>query len=87
MAHILQHWRYHLNEWVVEYLIQQGYCTPEQLIERDRMNDRKRQRCAEKIVDEMEGSGKIKRLYKDYKDQIKLAQEAKHDGSKKYIKR
>ncbi|KAF2809200.1 uncharacterized protein BDZ99DRAFT_418837 [Mytilinidion resinicola] len=82
MAHILHHWRYHLNAWVVSYLESSGYCTPEQLTNRDKMSVRKRRKAALKIVDKMEKKGEVNRLYRDYRNQLDWAQSAKNDGSR-----
>ncbi|KAF2652234.1 hypothetical protein K491DRAFT_605340 [Lophiostoma macrostomum CBS 122681] len=79
MAHTLHHWRYHLNSWVVDYLVRQGHCTPEKLVERDGWSVRKRQKAANKIVDRMEKEGEIRKLHRLYKDQIDFAQEARNE--------
>ncbi|KAF2489703.1 hypothetical protein BU16DRAFT_531209 [Lophium mytilinum] len=86
MAHILHHWRYHLNAWVVSYLESSGYCTPELLTKRDKMSVRKRRKAALKIVDAMEKKGEVNRLYRDYRNQLDWAQSAKNDGSR-YVRR
>lgn len=79
VAHTLYHWRYHLNSWVVDYLIRQGHCTPEELVRRDKLSQRKRQKIANKIVDEMDSAGEIKKLYRMYKEQVNFAVEAEND--------
>jgi hypothetical protein len=87
VAHTLYHWRYHLNSWVVDYLSRQGHCTPEQLVRRDKFSQRKRLKIANKIVDEMESIGEIKKLYRMYKDQVNFALEAENDYRKGWGRR
>ncbi|KAF2705917.1 hypothetical protein K504DRAFT_493759 [Pleomassaria siparia CBS 279.74] len=79
MAHTLHHWRYHLNSWVVDYLVREGHCTPEKVIERDSWREKKRAKAANKIVDKMQKEGEIKSLHKLYKAQVDYAFEAKND--------
>lgn len=76
-AHSLQHWRYHLYEWVVEYLESAGWNTPKLIVKRDKWSVRKRRKHANKIVDIMEEQGKIKALYSDFKKEIDTARNAK----------
>ncbi|KAI4744825.1 hypothetical protein E4T50_04818 [Aureobasidium sp. EXF-12298] len=76
-AHSLQHWRYHLYEWVVEYLESAGWNTPKLIVKRDGWSVRKRRKHANKIVDIMEEQGKIKALYSDFKKEIDPARNAK----------
>ena len=79
VAHTLHHWRYHLNDWVKGYLENNGYLTPEKVIKRDKKSDRRREKEARKIVDEMEKKGEIKKLHHLYKDQVQFAVEAVND--------
>ena len=76
-AHSLQHWRYHLYEWVVEYLESAGWNTPKLIVKRDKWSIRKRRKHANKIVDIMEEQGKIKALYGDFKKEIDTARNVK----------
>ena len=69
-SHALNHWRFHLNEWVVTWLIGHGYNTPARLVERDKMSTKKRRKEANKIADRMEKEGVIKTLYKEYRTAI-----------------
>lgn len=73
MAHALAHWRYHLNEWVVDYLKQEGYCTPEKVVERDEWKTSKRREYANEIVDHMERVGEVRKLYRDFKNETEHA--------------
>ena len=76
-GHALAHWRYHLNEWVIDYLRDEGYLTPDKIVERDGWNTRKRRDFANSVVDDMEEKGEIKRLHKDYRTEIDSAREVK----------
>ena len=87
MAHTLRHWRWHLNTWVLDYLNRMGHCTPEKLVERDNMSQRKREKIANKIVDFMETSGEIRKLHKLYKDQVDLALEANNEWNRGWGRR
>lgn len=77
MAHALAHWRYHLNDWTIDYLENEGYLAPNKIVERDRWSTRKRSDYANKIVDEMEENGEIKRLYRDYRNEVTTARTSK----------
>lgn len=79
VAHTLHHWRYHLNDWVRGYLDSNGYLTPEKLVKRDKKSDRKREKEARRIVDEMERKGEIKKLHRLYKEQVTFAVEARNE--------
>ncbi|KAL1606307.1 hypothetical protein SLS60_003709 [Paraconiothyrium brasiliense] len=87
VAHTLYHWRFHLNSWVIDYLVSQGHCTAEELVKRDRLSQRKRQKLANKIVDEMERVGEIKKLYRMYKEQVDWAAEADNEYRKGWGRR
>lgn len=82
VAHTLYHWRYHLNSWVIDYLVREGHCSAEKLVARDKWSERKRQKFANKVVDEMEKKGEIKKLHRMYRDQVNYALEADNDYRK-----
>ncbi|KAF3048585.1 hypothetical protein E8E11_007457 [Didymella keratinophila] len=82
VAHTLHHWRYHLNAWVKGYLENHGYLTPEKLVKRDKKSDRKREKEARKIVDEMERMGEVRKLHRLYKEQVTFAVEAQNEYSR-----
>lgn len=69
------HWKWHLNSWVVAQLEEDGYCTPEKVVERDQMKSKQRMKCANDIVDLWQEEGKIKHLYRDFKIQKDTARE------------
>ncbi|KAN0106536.1 protein of unknown function (DUF4211) domain containing protein [Hyaloscypha variabilis] len=74
-AHTLIHWKWHLNDWVVSRLEEEGECTPAKLAERDKMNAKQRHKYANKIVDRWQAQDIIKTLYKDFKTQKDTARE------------
>lgn len=76
-AHSLSHWKYHLYEWVVDYLNAAGYNAPQKIVKRDSWSTRKRRKYANKIVDAMQADGKVKELYRDFKNEIDSARSAK----------
>lgn len=76
-AHALQHWRYHLYEWVVEWLHNQKYDTAKELKRRDKMSTKKRRKHANKIVDRMVDDGVVKKLWKEFRSTIDDAANAK----------
>jgi hypothetical protein len=71
MGHKLVHWKYHLNETVLGYLEEQGVLSPDQIIARDKMSKRKREKEAEAIVDSMEEIGKIAELWSLFQRDLK----------------
>ncbi|USP81961.1 hypothetical protein yc1106_09235 [Curvularia clavata] len=79
VAHTLYHWRYHLYQWVKDYLKAEGHLTAEKLVKRDGWSDRKRDKAARKIVSAMEAKGQIRELYHSYKNQVTAAVEADND--------
>lgn len=79
-AHTFEHWRFHLNEWVVEWLQKQGYLKPEEIVKRDGWKLKKRTRYANKVADKMEEVGEVKGLYRAFKAEIEAAYEAKGSG-------
>lgn len=76
-AHALQHWRYHLNQWIIEWLETNHYNTPAEVVKRDSWSTKKRRRYANKIADRLEQEGLVKSLYGDYKRNIDEARESK----------
>jgi hypothetical protein len=79
VAHTLYHWRYHLYQWVKDYLKAEGHLTADKLVKRDGWSDRKRDKAARKIVSRMEDKGQIRELYHSYKNQLTAAMEADND--------
>lgn len=79
-AHALHHWRFHLYEWVVEYLEAAGYNTPANIVKRDKWSTDKRRKYSNKIVDAMHADGKIKALYRDFQNQVNTARDSVQSG-------
>ena len=77
MAHALHHWRYALNQTVLTWLAAEGHLAPAQIVERDRLSQKKRQKATNKIVDGMEETGVTKTLYKQFKENLAAARDAK----------
>ncbi|CAE7021612.1 hypothetical protein CFE70_003025 [Pyrenophora teres f. teres 0-1] len=80
VAHTLYHWKYHLYQWVKDYLKAEGHLTAEKLVKRDGWSDRKREKKARKIVDHMEEKGQIRSLYNSYKNQLQAALETDNNS-------
>ncbi|KAH8600368.1 hypothetical protein B0O99DRAFT_610560 [Bisporella sp. PMI_857] len=79
-AHTLIHWKYALNDWVVDNLANTGELTPTKLAARDKMNAKKRANYANDLVDQWAVDGVIRDLYRDFKGQLDAAREAKTGG-------
>ena len=81
MAHTLQHWRFHLNETVLQYLQDNGYLHPEIIVRREKRSQKKREKEAIKIVDAMTDSGQLKEMYKIFKGSLDAARAEKVSGT------
>ncbi len=77
MAHALRHWRYALNQSVLAWLAAEGYLSPAKIVERDSLRQKKRQKATNRIVDGMEYTGVMKMLYKQFKENLAAARDAK----------
>lgn len=77
MAHALHHWRYALNQTVLAWLAAEGYLAPTKIVEREKLSQKKRQKATNKIVDGMEDRGVMKLLYKQFKENLAAARDAK----------
>ena len=77
MAHALYHWRYALNQTVLEWLTRAGHLTPEKIVERENLRQKKREKATNKIVDEMETTGVMRELYKEFKENLAAARDSK----------
>ncbi|CZT41106.1 uncharacterized protein RSE6_00796 [Rhynchosporium secalis] len=76
-AHTLIHWRWHLNDWVVSKLEEQGYFKPASLATRAKLKANKLMKLANAVVDDWEKDKIIKTLYHDFKIQLDTARELK----------
>ncbi|KAL2382429.1 hypothetical protein RJZ90_003271 [Blastomyces dermatitidis] len=77
MAHTLIHWRYDLNEWVIDYLRRKGIFSDTKVLEREHWSQKRRSKYANQVVDDMEEGGEINRLWRDFNTNLKAAREAK----------
>ncbi|GIK04458.1 hypothetical protein Aspvir_008541 [Aspergillus viridinutans] len=75
LAHTLTHWRFHLNEWVVDYLERMGYLEDEKLLERSHWSHKQRARYASEVMGSMVDSGEVKKLWRDFHITLKSARE------------
>ena len=73
MGHKLTHWKYHLNQALLSHLSEQGVLSPEAIVSRDKMSHRKREKEAERIVDEMRDTGVTDGLWSEFKDDLEDA--------------
>ncbi|KAK2795532.1 hypothetical protein FQN52_005299 [Onygenales sp. PD_12] len=77
MAHTLIHWRYHLNDWVVDYLKRKDIFSDSKILEREHWSQKKRTKYANQVVDSMEEDGEINRLWRDFNTNLKAARDTK----------
>ncbi|KAL9098865.1 MAG: hypothetical protein Q9163_005549, partial [Psora crenata] len=77
IAHALHHWRYQLNQMVLQWLSLEGHTTPEKIIERENWSRKKRQKLANKVVDDMVEDGEMRDLYRKFKQNLDAARSAK----------
>ena len=75
MAHALRHWRYSLNQTVFQWLSDDGQLTPQKVVERDAMRQKKREKEANKVVDDMEANGVMRELYHQFKQNLQIARD------------
>jgi hypothetical protein len=76
MAHTLTHWRFHLNEWVVEHLRTTGYMSDRRIIKRSHMSQKKKNKHAAKAFTKMVESGEVKKLWRDFHINLRTARES-----------
>jgi hypothetical protein len=74
---MLLHWRYHLNEWVIDYLENLGILADELILQRSRWSQKKLTRYANEVVDTMDAGGEVKRLWRDFHFIVKSARDIK----------
>ena len=77
IAHSLLHWRWHLNQWVLQWLETQGYTKPERLVEREGWSIKKQGQFANRTIDEMVENQEIKSLWRDFKTRLEEARSSK----------
>lgn len=76
-SHALHHWRYALNQWVLEWLTRRGHTRADKIIERERWSTKKRTQYANDVVDGMEADGEVRVLYKEFKENLQAARDAR----------
>ncbi|KAJ5188454.1 hypothetical protein N7472_007468 [Penicillium cf. griseofulvum] len=75
LAHTLTHWRYHLNEWVIDFLERTGHMESDEILRRNDMSVKRRTRNANHVLDSMTGSGEVDKLWRDFHINLKSARE------------
>lgn len=75
MAHTLIHWRFHLNEWVTDYLEHQGVLDDDNILERSRWSQHRKAKFSDETLDMMIEAGEIQKLWRDFHIALKAARE------------
>ncbi|KAI9368989.1 hypothetical protein BJX61DRAFT_521418 [Aspergillus egyptiacus] len=76
MAHKLTHWRFHLNEWVVEHLRTLGHMSEKKIIKRSKWSQKKKNKRAAKAFVDMVESGEVQKLWRDFHIDLRAARES-----------
>ncbi|KAE8346531.1 hypothetical protein BDV24DRAFT_65217 [Aspergillus arachidicola] len=76
MAHTLIHWRFRLNEWVVDYLERMGYMSDKEVLRRSHWSQKKRAKKAAEAVGLMIYEGEVKKLWRDFHIDLRSARES-----------
>lgn len=79
MTHKLSHWKWHLNDWLLDLLEREGVLSAEAIVAREKLSQRKREAEAENIVDGMEENLEMDRLWRDFKTDKERAREGMED--------
>jgi hypothetical protein len=75
LAHTLTHWRFHLNEWVIDHLDRMGHMKDEEVLRRENLSVKKRTRNANEVLDKMVTTGEVDKLWRDFHLNLKSARE------------
>lgn len=75
IAHTLTHWRFHLNEWVINYLEHLGHMDDDEILKRNGMSQKRKTKNADAVVDEMVEAGEIEKFWHDFHLSLKNARE------------
>lgn len=75
LAHQLHHWRFEVNEWVVDFLKSQGHNADEEVLRRDKMKQKHKTKHAIGILDSMVQTGQVDKMYSDFHKVLKFARE------------
>jgi hypothetical protein len=73
MGHKLTHWKFNLNQSLLEYLEEQGVLSAEAIVAREKLNKKKREKEAENIVDQMQETGEVDKLWRGLQDDLEDA--------------
>ncbi|PYH99351.1 hypothetical protein BO71DRAFT_394422 [Aspergillus ellipticus CBS 707.79] len=76
LAHTLTHWRIHLNEWVIGYLEHKGYMSDKNVLDRSHWRQKRKNKYAAEVVESMIHNGEVKKLWRDFKIDLRTAQES-----------
>ncbi|CAI7600309.1 unnamed protein product [Penicillium manginii] len=74
-AHTLYHWRYHLNEWVVDHLQRMGHMDDDEVLRRNKMKQKHKTRNAIEVIKTMKENNEIEKLWRDFHTNLKVARE------------
>ncbi|CAG8284156.1 unnamed protein product [Penicillium salamii] len=75
LAHTLTHWRYHLNEWVIDHLERMGLMVDDEILRRNNLSVKRRTRNANDVLDMMVTTGEVEKLWRDFHLNLKSARE------------
>ncbi|KAJ5553311.1 hypothetical protein N7494_002689 [Penicillium frequentans] len=75
LAHTLTHWRFHLNEWVVDYLDRMGQMADSEVLRRNGLSQKRKTRNAIAVLDGMVTTGEVEKLWRDFHTNLKAARE------------
>ncbi|KAI9044974.1 uncharacterized protein KD926_010297 [Aspergillus affinis] len=76
MAHTLTHWRFHLNEWVVDHLARVGHVSDEKVLERGHWSQKRKAKYASEAFRDMVEGGEVKKLWRDFHINLRTARES-----------
>lgn len=76
MAHTLTHWRFHLNEWVIEHLRCMGYLTDKEVLKRSHWKQKRKEKYAAEVVGKMIEDNEVKKLWRDFHITLRAARES-----------
>ena len=78
-AHGLIHWKFFLDDWVLDKLKVDGWYSPERLAERALMKKKKLTQLSMDIVDDWTSKREMKRRYAEFKERLEEARNLTHE--------
>ena len=78
-AHGLIHWKFFLDDWVLDKLKVDGWYSPERLAERALMKKKKLTQLSMDIVDDWTSTREMKRRYAEFKERLEEARNLTHE--------